>query len=336
MGVNLREQVLKHKIELEDLKGKKLAIDAFNILYQFLSTIRQQDGALLMDSKGNVTSHLSGIFYRTINLLEAGILPCFVFDGKAPEEKQRVQESRELIREEARKKHAEAIDKEDLEEARKYAQQTSRLTREMISESKELISAMGLPWVQAPAEGEAQASYMCRKGDVWAVASQDYDSLLFAAQRLVRNLTISQKKKVAGKEAYTKTEIELIDLSETLNYLQLDIEGFVKMALLIGTDYNPGGVSGIGPKTALKVVREGKFDEYKSQIPGGADKLKNLFLKPYVIKDYDLDWKKPNPDKIKEILVSRHDFSEERVDSALKRIEAGAEKQKQKGLGDFA
>lgn len=334
MGVNLRELVLKHKIELEDLKGKKLAVDAFNILYQFLSTIRQADGSLLTDSKGNVTSHLSGFFYRTINLLEAGALPCFVFDGKAPEEKARVQESRELIREEARKKHAEAIDKEDLEEARKFAQQTSRLTKEMISESKELISAMGLPWVQAPAEGEAQAAYMCRKGDVWAVASQDYDALLFAAQRLVRNLTISQKKKVAGKEAYTKTEIELIDLSETLNYLQMDIDGFVRMALLIGTDYNPGGVSGIGPKTAIKVIREGKFDDYKSQIHGGSDKLKNLFLKPYIIKDYDLNWTKPNPDKIKEILVSRHDFSEERVDAALKRIEAGAEKQK--GLGDFA
>jgi len=335
MGVNLREMILKHRIELEDLKGKKLAVDAFNILYQFLSTIRQQDGNLLTDSKGNVTSHLSGFFYRTINLLEAGALPCFVFDGKAPEEKVRVQESRESIREEARKKFAEALEKEDLEEARKYAQQTSKLTREMISESKELISAMGLPWVQAPAEGEAQAAYMCRKGDVWAVASQDYDSLLFAAPRLVRNLTISQRKKVAGKEAYTKTEIELIDLSETLNYLQMDIEGFVRMGLLIGTDYNPGGVSGIGPKTAIKVIKEGKFDEYKSQIHGGADKLKNLFLKPYICKDYDLDWKSPDIKKIKEILVTRHDFSEERIDSALKRIEAGVEKQKQKGLGEF-
>jgi len=334
MGVNLRELVLKHKIELEDMKGKKLAVDAFNILYQFLSTIRQQDGALLTDSKGNVTSHLSGIFYRTINLLEAGILPCFVFDGKAPEEKYGTQEARESVREEARKKHAEALEKEDFEEARKFAQQTSRLTGEMIRETKELVSAMGLPWVQAPAEGEAQASYMCRKGDVWAVASQDYDALLFAAPRLVRNLTISGRKKIAGTEKYAKTEMELIDLAETLNYMQMDIEGFVKMGLLIGTDYNPGGVQGIGPKTAIKVIREGKFDEYKSKIPNG-EKLKNLFLKPYTVKDYDLEWKKPNPDKIKEILVSRHDFSDERIDAALKRIEAGAEKQKQKGLGDF-
>jgi len=334
MGINLRELVLKHKIELEDLKGKKLGVDAFNILYQFLSTIRQQDGSLLVDSKGNVTSHLSGIFYRTINLLEAGILPCFVFDGQAPEEKYGTQEARESVREEARKKHIEALEKEDFEEARKFAQQTSRLTREMVSETKELISAMGLPWVQAPAEGEAQASLMCRKGDVWAVASQDYDALLFASPRLVRNLTISGKKKVAGKDSFVKTEIELIDLSETLNYMQMDIEGFVKMGLLIGTDYNPGGVSGIGPKTALKVIREGKFDEYKSKLPNG-EKLKNLFLKPYTTKDYDLEWKKPNPEKIKEIMVSRHEFSEERIDSALKRITSESEKRNQKALGDF-
>lgn len=335
MGINLRDLVLKHKIELENLKGKKIAIDAFNILYQFLATIRQQDGSLLVDSKGNVTSHLSGIFYRTINLLEAGILPCFVFDGEAPVEKYGTVEERESVREEARKRFAAALEKEDFEEARKYAQQTSRLTADMIRETKELVSAMGLSWVQAPAEGEAQASLMCRKGDVWAVASQDYDALLFATPRLIRNLTISGKKKVAGTEKYQKTEIELIDLSETLNFLQIDIEGFVKMALLIGTDYNPGGVQGTGPKTAIKIIREKKFDEYKSQIPN-ADKLKNLFLKPYTVKDYDLEWKKPNADKIKQILVEKHDFSEERVEAALRRITESEEKRSQKGLGDFA
>src|SRR3989344_1303779 len=267
MGVNLRDLVLKHNIELDDLKGKKIAIDAYNQLYQYLATIRQPDGKPLTDSEGNVTSHLTGLFYRTINFIEAGIQPCFVFDGKAPIEKAGTQEARESVREEARVKFAEALEKGDLEEARKYAQQTSRLTREMVQETKELIGTMGLPWVQALAEGEAQAAHMCLKGKVWAVASQDYDSLLFGATRLIRNLSISGRKKIAGKEAYQKTSIELIDLSETLNFLQLDISGLVKAALLVGTDYNPGGVSGVGPKNAIKVVREGKFDDYKDRIP---------------------------------------------------------------------
>ena len=184
MGVKLRDLTLRHQIELSDLSGKIIAVDAFNFLFQFLASIRQADGKPLMDSKGNVTSHLSGLLYRTINLLEAGIKPIFVFDGSAPTEKAAVQEAREVIREEARAKFAAALEKGELEEARKFAQQTSRLTREMVTESKELLAAMGLPWVQAMAEGEAQASFMANKGDVWAVASQDYDTLLFAAPRL--------------------------------------------------------------------------------------------------------------------------------------------------------
>lgn len=330
MGVNLRELLIKHKIELEALNGKKLAIDAFNTIYQFLSIIRQPDGTPLMDSKGNVTSHLSGLFYRTINLMEAGAKPVFVFDGKAPLEKIETQISREEIREEARMKHKEALAAGEIEEARKYAQQTSRLTKEMIQESKELISAMGLPWVQAIAEGEAQAAYMCLKGDVWAVVSQDYDSLLFAATRLVRNLTISGRRKQDSKTV--AVEPELIELAECLNFLGFDIEKLVELALLIGTDYNPGGISGIGPKTALKVIREKKFSEYASKIPN-VHRLKQLFLKPAILTDYDLEWKAPNAEKIKEILVKRHEFSEDRIDTALKRLAKAPIHQK--GLGDF-
>jgi len=324
MGVNLRELTIRHEIELENLKGKKIAIDAFNVLFQFLAIIRQRDGQPLVDSKGNVTSHLSGLFYRTINLIEAGIIPCFVFDGRAPVEKAATQEAREVVREGARAKFAEALEKGELEEARKYSQQTSRLTREMVTEAKELLSAMGLPWVQAMAEGEAQAAWMANKGDVWAVASQDYDSLLFAAPRLIRNLTISGNKK--------DQSIELIDLSETLNFLQIDVAGLVNIALLIGTDYNPGGVQGIGPKTAIKIVREGKFEEYKSKIPN-YQRLKDLFLRHLVSRDYELDWKEPDAAKIKEIMCKRHEFSEERIDAGLKRIQAKPEKQK--GLGEF-
>ena len=329
MGVNLRELLIKHQIELDALSGKKIAIDAFNVLFQFLATIRQADGKPLTDSKGNVTSHLSGLFYRTINLLEAGVKPVFVFDGKAPMEKAAVQEEREAIREEARAKFAEALEKGELEEARKFAQQTSRLTRDMVQEAKELISAMGLPWVQAMAEGEAQAAFMCLKGDVWAVASQDYDSLLFAAPRLIRNLTISGKRKQNAK--MIDVEMELIDLSECLNFHSMDIERLVELALLIGTDYNPGGVQGIGPKTALKVIKERKFSEYVDKIHNW-QRLKQLFLKPITSTDYVLEWKAPDAGEIKEILVERHGFSSDRIDVAIKRIQ---QKNAQAGLSDF-
>ncbi|MBI2041165.1 MAG: flap endonuclease-1 [DPANN group archaeon] len=334
MGINLKDLVIKHPIELADLKGKKLAVDAFNAIFQFLSSIRQADGTPLKDSHGNVTSHLSGLFYRTINLIEAGIMPCFVFDGKAPEEKQATQEAREAVREGARQKYAAALEKGELAEAKKYAQQTSKLTGEMISESKELLDAMGLPWVQAMSEGEAQCSYMAKKGHVWAAASQDYDSILYGATRLVRNLSISGKRKIANTLKLQKVQLEMIDLSETLNYLGFDIDSFIKMALLIGTDYNPGGVSGIGPKTALKVIREGKFDEYAEKIPSWK-KLFDLFKNPLVTTDYKLDWKAPDEKKLKEILVDRHDFKEDRIDAALKRIAGKEDERKQKGLGEF-
>ncbi|MBI4095724.1 MAG: flap endonuclease-1 [DPANN group archaeon] len=332
MGINLKDLVIKHPIQLEDLKGKKLAVDAFNIIFQFLSSIRQADGTPLKDSKGNVTSHLSGLFYRTANFLEAGIMPCFVFDGKAPEEKQATQEAREAVREGAREKYAAALEKGELAEAKKYAQQTSRLTGEMINEAKELLDAMGVPWVQALAEGEAQCSYMAKKGHVWAAASQDYDALLYATPRLIRNLSISGKKKIANTLKYEKTQIEMIDLAECLNYLAMDIDSLIKAALLIGTDYNPGGVQGIGPKTALKVVREKKFDEYAEKIPNWK-KLFDLFKNPLVTTDYKLDWKQPDEKKLKEILVDRHDFKEDRLASTVKRI-TGIDRG-QKGLGEF-
>jgi len=334
MGVNLRELTIRHNIEFKDLAGKKIAIDAFNVIYQFLSTIRQRDGTPLMDNQGNITSHLSGLFYRTTKLIEAGIQPCFVFDGQAPAAKADTQAERRRIREEARVKYEAAKKAGKIEEARKYAQQTARLTPAMINEAKELISALGLPWVQAMGDGEAQAAYMAKHGQVWAVASQDYDALLFGTPRLIRSLSVSGRKKVPGKAMYVDVKPEMIDLSETLNFLGIDIEAFVKLAILVGTDYNPHGYKGIGPKTALKIVREGKFEEYADKISNWK-KVKNIFMKPAITKDYDLTWRKPNEAKLREILVERHQFSEQRLTSSLKKISQAEDKKKQKGLRDF-
>ncbi len=312
MGLNLKDLVEWQPVDFKDLRGRKLAIDAFNILYQFLSAIRQSDGTPLKDSKGNITSHLTGLFYRTINLLEYGILPCFVFDGKHPDLKALVREKRYAIKSEAMKRYAEALERGMLEEAKKYAQQTSHLTPEMVSECKELLDALGLPWVQALADGEAQAAYMASRGDFYAIVSQDYDSLLFGAPILIRNLTVS------------KGTPEKLALKDVLKSLGLERQELVKLGILMGTDYNEG-VKGVGPKTALKIVKEGKFDEY--EIENGNTVL-DIFLKPAVTDNYKVKWGSINERNLKEILCKRHDFSVERVDNAIKKLGAGKGQEK--------
>jgi len=333
MGVNLKDLVVKKKITLADLSGKKLAVDAYNQLYMFLSSIRQRDGTPLKDSKGNITSHLSGLFYRTSNLLEAGVLPCFVFDGAAPELKAETQEQRRLIKVEAEKKYKEALEKGEMEAARKWAQQTSKLTPEMVSESKKLLDVLGIPWVQAIAEGEAQAAYMTARGWTYAVASQDFDALLFGTPKLVRNISITGKRKLPGKAAFVEVQPEEIDLVETLNALSIDKHQLIQLAILIGTDYN-AGIKGVGPYSALRIVKEGKFNSYAKKIKY-CDRIQKIFLNPPVVVHISLEWRDTDPDKIKQLLCAQHDFSEQRVDNTLKKLESAKKGKEQESLRKF-
>ena len=197
MGLNIREIIPRKEIEFANLKEKIIVVDAFNILYQFLSTIRQYDGTPLMDKKKRITSHLSGIFYRNINLLSERIKLVYVFDGEPPKLKNKTHEEREQVREIAKEKYEKAIQEEDIGMMRRYSSQLIRLNDEIIKESKELLEAMGIVVVQAPSEGEAEAAYLCRiKEDVYASVSQDYDSLLFGAPRLIQNLLFLRERKL--------------------------------------------------------------------------------------------------------------------------------------------
>ncbi len=328
MGVNLRDLIPEEAvetIELNQLRGKTLAIDAYNALYQFLSIIRQPNGTPLKDSKGRITSHLSGLFYRTVNFLEAGIKPVYVFDGTPPEIKELEIERRKKIKKEAAKRYEEALKKGDLEAARTYAQQTATLTEEMVNDAKRLLDALGIPWVQAPSEGEAQAAYMAIKGDVWATASQDYDSLLFGTPRLVRNLTISGRRKLPKKREYIEISPEVIYLDKVLKKLKITREQLIDIAILIGTDYNPDGVKGVGPKTALKLIRfHGSLKKALKEIreahfPVDPDEIKKIFLEPRVTSNYKLSWNEPDRDKIVKVLCDEHDFSLDRVQRAVDR-----------------
>jgi len=344
VGVNIREIIPPEAIKTIDLsflKYKVVAIDAYNALYQFLTAIRQPDGTPLMDSKGRVTSHLSGLFYRTINLVENGIKIVYVFDGKPPEMKYAEIERRKKVKSEAVKKYEEAIKRGDLEAARRYAQMASKLTDDMVQDAKRLLDAMGIPYVQAKAEGEAQAAYIAKKGDAWAAASQDYDSLLFGAPRLVRNLAITGRRKLPRKDVYIEVKPELIELDVLLKALSITREQLIVVGILVGTDYNPDGVRGVGPKTALKMVKAHR-DPIKllqslprHEFPVDPVKIYEYFLNPPVNTDYKLEWREPDEKKVFEILVEEHDFNPERVKNALERLKKAYKehiKGKQTGL----
>ncbi|MFT4892307.1 MAG: flap endonuclease-1 [Candidatus Nanohaloarchaea archaeon] len=342
MGVDLGELVESEDIEFADLNDKEIAIDAMNTLYQFLSIIRQRDGTPLKDSSGNITSHLSGLFYRNINLLEENIRPVFVFDGEMPDLKEKESSKRRKKREEAREEWKKLKEEGKIDEAYSKATQSSKLTGDMIEESKKLLEAMGIPYIQAPSEGEAQATFMTTDespGDIYAVGSQDWDCLLFGADRMVKNLTTRKTRKTSGggrKEIST----ERIELENVLDQLEVSREELVWMGLLMGTDFNPDGIKGIGPKTALKLVRKHETLEEileDEKVDWNSDKdpyrIVDFFMNPPVV-ERDYSFEDPDEEKIREILVGKHDFSEDRVNSSLKKLEKALES-RQSGLGSF-
>lgn len=339
MGVDLGKLVEPEKISFDELHDKELAIDAMNTLYQFLSIIRGPDGTPFKDSQDRVTSHLMGLFHRNINLLEKEIRPVYVFDGETPDLKQKESSRRRKKREEAREEWKRLKEKGKVDEAYTKATQSSKLNEEMLIEAKKLLDAMGLPYVEAPSEGEAQAAYMTRSSDIYAVGSQDWDCLLFNAKRMVRNLTSRKTQKTAGG-GKKKVSVERIELESVLEQLEVPREKLVWMGVLMGTDFNPDGVKGIGPKTALKLVKEyDDFDEVLDddkvewESENDPKTILEFFMDPPV-EDVDYSFGEPDHDRIRQILVEQHDFSENRVDSGLEKLEKALEA-RQAGLGSF-
>ncbi len=334
MGVNLSDIVPFETVQLEDLGGKSIAIDAYNAIYQFLSVIRQPDGTPLMDSRGRVTSHLAGLLYRNANLIEAGILPLYVFDGLPPEMKAQTILERSERRTRAKMEWESALRRGDYAAAFSKATQASRITNEIVESSRILLTHLGIPVVQAPEEGEAQAAYMAAKGDVWAASSQDFDSLLFGAPRLVRNLTLTTRRKMPGRNEYRDLSIEVIELDKTLSELGIAREQLVDLCVLMGTDYNEG-IKGIGPKKALKLIKE-QGDLERALAALGAEipryeAVRRIFIEFEKTDDYRADWRPPERERVLEFLCEEHDFSRSRVDNALGRIEAKERERRSSG-----
>ena len=351
MAVELGKLVseVKEQIDFTDIGGKTIAVDAYNTIYQFLSIIRQPDGTPLVDSKNRVTSHLSGLLYRTVNLLEYKITPVFVFDGMPPLLKRRTLEARANRRDEARKAWEAAKAAGQIEEARTRAMASTRITRDVVDGAKALLSAMGIAYIQAPSEGEAQAAVMVDRGLVYASASQDYDSFLFGAGVVIRNLTISGRRKLPKKNVYIDVKPERVSLERLLQSLGISRNQLVLLGMLMGTDFNTG-IDKVGPKTALRIVRECNDldavvryvkEKYNAEFDSDPREVEQLFMNP---EHDDIDKGefdklvgsgRPDKDAIVKLMCDEHDFSVDRVTKVADKLSELRGVRGQKGISGW-
>jgi flap endonuclease-1 len=337
LGVNLTPIIVKKVLSLDDLRGRSMAVDAFNVFHQFLALIRSRDGRPLSDREGRVTSHLVGLAFRTTRLIaDHKMRLVFVFDGRPPTLKRGEVEKRRALKWKAEAEYAEAVEAGDSATAFSKAVQTGRLNAEMIGDAKRLLDLLGVPWVQAPGEGEAQAAHMARRGEVWAASTRDYDSLLFGAPRLLRYLTIQGREWLPSKGRSRKLEPELIELSVFLGHQGITREQLVDLAILVGTDFNQG-LKGIGPKTALKLVREhGRLEEMPeevaSRLPEELDQIRQIYLEPDVTDDCETEGGILDEEGLYSFLCDERAFSRDRVETVVERMRRS---QRQRDLTDW-
>lgn len=337
MGVLLTPIILRKELELDDLRGKSFAVDGYIVLHEFLAMIRDRAGTPLMDKDGNVTSHLVGLAFRTTRLIsDYGMSLVFVFDGKPPSLKMGEIEKRREARRKAEREYREAVERGDLPTAFSRAVITGGLTRDLVDDAKRLLDLLGIPWVQAPSEGEAQAAYMARQGHVWASNSKDYDSLLFGAPRLIRVLSISGREWLPSKGRARRVCPELIDLEKFLDHLGINREQLIDLGILVGTDFNDG-IKGVGPKTALKLVREhGRIEDMppgiRDKLPDTVDRIRDLYLNPDVTDDYSVQQGVLQEEELDAFLVGERNFSTKRVQTLINRMRSSAA---QKSLNEF-
>lgn len=309
----------KKVVTFADLKDRKLGIDAFNQLYQFLSSIRDGTGQSLVDESGRVTSHLIGILTRNSALLQNGVKPIYIFDGQSHPLKSREKKRRADVKKTAQIAYDKAVSEGDILTAQKFAKQLNYLTPQLIEDSKRLLTHMGIPIIDAPGEGEAQAAIMVKEGSLWATASQDYDAMLFGSTKLVRNLNITGKRTLAGGRVID-IKPELLELNVLLNGLNITHAQLIDLGILLGSDFNPDGISGIGPKTAYKLINEFKsFEEIEKNNTKVAEanipyeEIREIFLNPDTHKAVKVDTSLTyDVEKIRSFLVDERGFSDDR------------------------
>jgi len=322
--------------EIKNYFGRKVAIDASMSLYQFLIAVRA-DGNMLTDDDGETTSHLVGMFYRTIRMVENGIKPVYVFDGKPPELKSGELEKRKELREKAEadlKKAEEAGVAEDVE---KFNKRLVRVTSKHNEEAKKLLKLMGIPYVEAPGEAEASCAALVKAGKVFATASEDMDSLTFGSSVVLRHLTSSEAKKLPIKE---------LNLSKLLAELELSMEQFIDLCILCGCDYTDS-IKGVGYKRAMELIK--KYGDIETilknldsnKYPAPEDWLyveaRRLFKEPDVVdaEKLELKWAEPDEEALVTFMCKEKNFSEDRIRSSSKRLAKARGGQTQMRMDSF-
>ena len=334
MGLDLKSLLVRDKTKLESFTNKIVAIDAYNAIYQFLAIIRGPEGLHLTDTQGRVTSHITGLLYRNINFLSLGIKPVYVFDGKPPSLKSAEIEHRKQIKKDATVKYERAVSEGKMEDARKFAQQTTSMKDGMVEDSKHLLDLFGIPYIQAPSEGEATAALLTTSGHADVAASQDFDSILFGARKLVRNFTNSGRRKLPNRNTYIEIEPEIIDYRKNLEALGITREQLIDVGILIGTDFNPDGFERVGPKTAIKMIREyGKLEDV-TQIQEQLEMIdynaiRKIFLEPEGARVDKIEFGEVKYDDIINYLSNERSFSRDRVNSSLNRLKKSLDKKSQ-------
>jgi len=315
--------------------GRKVAIDASMCMYQFLVAVRIGENTLA-DDEGQSTSHLAGMFFRTIRLCEAGVKPCYVFDGKPPELKGGELAKRLEKRAEAEVEIAKAKEAGDQEALEKFSRRTVKVTKEQNVEVQELLSLMGIPWVLAASEAEATAAAMAKAGTVWAVASEDTDTMTFGTPVFLRQLMAPASKKLPVLE---------FDIRKVLEELRMTQDQFIDLSILLGCDYCER-IPGIGPVRAVSLIREhGSIEailqnENIKGLPEGYAELaanaRRLFTHPEVTDPatIDLKWRAPDEEGVVKFLTGRG-FQESRIRSGLDRLRAAKAKGGQNRLESF-
>ena len=326
MGCNLRDLANSEDTTVEAMRGKRVGIDSFLLAFQFLTTIRDRsptgDGGPLKSDNGKVVAHLMGFLSRASLMLSKGVKPVFIFDGTHPELKRDEIEARREKRELAETEWKAALERGDFATAQKMAQRCVKYTPEMVEESIEMLSLMGIPAFRAKAEGEAQAAVMAANGQLDAVATQDWDALLYGAPVVIRNLTSDGSKRMGRVIRAQK-----IMLSDILSENELTRDQLIDLAIMIGTDFHPG-IKGIGPKTGLKLIKEfGTIEAIcavkDKEIPERIEEIREIFRNHPVVEIDDESLKQGDVDVegLKKFLVDDRQFSQKRFDNAMELLE---------------
>ncbi|XP_056865884.1 flap endonuclease 1 isoform X1 [Raphanus sativus] len=324
--------------KFESYFGRKIAVDASMSIYQFLIVVGRTGTEMLTNEAGEVTSHLQGMFNRTIRLLEAGIKPVYVFDGKPPELKRQELAKRYSKRADATADLTGAIEAGNKEDIEKYSKRTVKVTKQHNDDCKRLLKLMGVPVVEATSEAEAQCAALCKAGKVYGVASEDMDSLTFGAPKFLRHLMDPSSRKIPVME---------FDVAKILEELQLTMDQFIDLCILSGCDYCDS-IRGIGGLTALKLIRQHgsieaileNINKERYQIPEEwpYNEARRLFKEPDVLTDeeqLDIKWTSPDEEGIVQFLVNENGFNIDRVTKAVEKIKSAKNKSSQGRLESF-